>query len=282
MPPPVYLTQRAIFGQHALHHAQHAFGQRHVDGPRLTVSFRAIALPQRRHDPEGGIEAGDRIADADAHPHRWQIDGAGHMVGQVAQATDRLADHPEGGALGPRPVLAIAGDVRDDQVRPRPAQHIGAQPHLPELARPEILDHHIALRDQIEQQRPPLFRFQIQRDAALVAGMHRPPERAAIDHLAPATGGIAAARFDLDHVRPQIRQQPGAKGRRHEMADFEYAKAGQDRRRALRGHPISQSRKSRQDGNGPEPCPRCGAAQPLWSMPFPASLGCDSRYPPVR
>jgi hypothetical protein len=38
------------------------------------------------------------LSDRDPDPHRRQVGLAGGMVGEVAQAPDRLADHPEGGA----------------------------------------------------------------------------------------------------------------------------------------------------------------------------------------
>jgi len=41
-------------------------GQRHVQGSALSVPVRPVALPARRGDAEGRIEAGERVADADA------------------------------------------------------------------------------------------------------------------------------------------------------------------------------------------------------------------------
>ena len=111
---------------------------------------RPVALPQRRHDAEGGVEPGERVADADPDPHRRQVRCPGRMVGQVTQAPDRLADNAERGAVAVGPVLAEAGDVRDHEIGPAPAQRLLAQAQLGELPRPEVLHQRVAARGQAQ------------------------------------------------------------------------------------------------------------------------------------
>src|SRR5205085_1390270 len=129
-----------------------ALGQRHVERPARAVAAGPVPLPERRQYPDRRIEAGDAVADADPDPHRRQLARPGRMVGQVAQAADRLADHAEGGAVAIGAGLAVAGNMGDDQVGPRPPKYVDAETELRQLAGPEILDQHVALRDEAEHQ----------------------------------------------------------------------------------------------------------------------------------
>ena len=46
-------------------------------------------------------------------------DGAGHVVRQVPQPTQRLTNHPERGAVTGRTILPVAGDMGDHEAWPR-------------------------------------------------------------------------------------------------------------------------------------------------------------------
>src|SRR5262249_51719463 len=85
-----------------------------------------------------------------------------------------------------------------------------------EHAGAEILDDNVAAPDQLLDHRLAFWRFQIDRDAALVRVQHREIEAVrTLDVLQLAAGDVAAARhLDLDHVRTHPRQQlrPGRAG----------------------------------------------------------------------
>ena len=134
------------------------------------------------------------------------------MVGQVAQAADRLADDAERRPVAVGAVLAEARDVRDHEARPSPAQHLRAEAELAELPGAEVLDQGIAALDQAQHDPGGLRVLQVERDAALVAGVAGPPERVAVELLAPLSHGITARRLDLDDVRAKVAKQPCAEG----------------------------------------------------------------------
>ena len=110
------------------------------------------------------------------------------------------------------------------------------QPHLGELARPEVLHQGVALGHEAQDDLDRLLVFQVQGDAALVAGVQRPPGRDAVDLLAPLPHRVAGRRLDLDHVGAEVGQQPRAERRGDEMADLKDAQARQRAVRSSFGH----------------------------------------------
>src|SRR3954447_7754172 len=107
-----------------------------------------------------------------------------------------------------------------------------AQAHLGELARSKVFHQGVAPGREAQDDVDRLLVFQVQGDAALVAGVERPPGRDTVNLLAPLPDRIAGLRLDLDDVRAQIGEQPRAERRGDEMADLENAQA---RQRAVRG-----------------------------------------------
>ncbi len=84
-------------------------------------------------------------------------------------------------------------------------QHLGAEPHALERARPIVLDQHVAALDQLEQQLLAARVAQVERDALLVAGIDLPVQRLAAD--LPVAQRIALAGvLDLDHLGAEIGQ----------------------------------------------------------------------------
>src|SRR5262249_21869190 len=127
------------------------------------------------------------------------------MVCEMAQAPNRFADHPEGGAVAVDTVLPVAGNLREDQPGPRRFQLLARQPHFCELTWPEILDQRVTLRDETQDELRRLRFLQVHGDAALVARMHGPPRRSgAIDLAAPLPYRVTRERLDLDDVGAEI------------------------------------------------------------------------------
>ncbi len=91
-------------------------------------------------------------ATKNADPGRRQIRHRRRMIGQVAQPSDRLTDDAEGGAVAVDAVLPVAGDLRDHETGSDCLQLLAAEPHLRELAWPEVLDEHIAPLHKVKHQ----------------------------------------------------------------------------------------------------------------------------------
>lgn len=201
-----------------------------TDSLSATSRLRARESPPARsrcHHTEGGVKAGDRVADADPDPHRRQVRHARRMVAQMAQPADRFANHAERGLVAIGPVLPVAGDMGDDEIFARAAQRLRAEAEARQLARPEVLHHRVAFRGETKHDVLRLRVLQIDGNTALVAAVLRPPGRIAVDMGAPLPDRIAGRRFDLDHVGAQIAEQPRTERRGDEMADFQNAQAGE-------------------------------------------------------
>ena len=141
---------------------------------------------------------------------------------------------PEGGgvvagAVGLRPQVAVAGDVRVDDAGVAPADRLIVEAELFQDALAGVGDHDVGLRDQLLQNLPPLGGAQVQGDAALV-GVGDVKERVFVvrgRHLQLRPEGapvVALRRLDLDDVRAPVREHAAA-GRRGDKAcpldDFE-------------------------------------------------------------
>ena len=107
---------------------------------------RGVRVEQRHDGAEGGVDAGDRVADGHPDPHRRAVG----VADQFAHAADRLCDGGEAGALGHRPGLPERRDPRDDQVGIGLVQPVGPESPLLQGAGPEVLQQHVAVPDQVE------------------------------------------------------------------------------------------------------------------------------------
>ena len=91
---------------------------------------------------------------------------------------------------------------------------------LGELAWPEVFHEGVALGHKAQDDVDRLLVFQVQGDAALVAGVERPPGRDAVDLLAPLPHWVAGRRLDFYDLGAEVGQQPRAKRRGDEMANL--------------------------------------------------------------
>jgi len=101
---PGNLAQLLKGGDVRLHETESALVESRIDD--LTLA-RARAIVDRHHRPEGRVQAGDVIGEGGRHA-RWR---PVRLAGDLAQATDRLADHPVAAALAVRTLLAEATDA---------------------------------------------------------------------------------------------------------------------------------------------------------------------------
>ena len=111
-----------------------------------------------------------------------------------------------------------------------------AQPHLSKLARSEVLHQGVALGHETQDDLDGLLVLQVQGDAALVAGVQRPPGCDAVDLLAPLPHGVAGRRLNLNDIRAEVGQQPRAERRGDEVADLKDAQARQRAVQSSFGH----------------------------------------------
>jgi hypothetical protein len=104
-------------------------------------------------------------------------------------------------------LLAEAGDAQHHQPRVDVEQRVGAEPPLLHDPRPEVLHDHVRVGDELAQQLLPLRPAEVQRDRALVAGDHLPPQAVALAVPAVRAGRVAVRVLDLEHVGAHVAEQ---------------------------------------------------------------------------
>jgi len=138
--------------------------------------------------------------------------------------------------------------------------------HLGELAGPEVFHEGVALGHKAQDDVDRLLVFQVEGDAALVAGVERPPRRDAVDLLAPLPHRVAGRRLDFYDLGTQIGEQPRAERRGDEMANLENAQA---RQRAVWGsfeHVLIPARPLLYDGWVLHPADGCEPSRSTWTQ----------------
>ena len=192
-------------------HARHAVGRRlgakdgddRIEQRKVDDLSLAAALDdaQRNHHGVGAIQPGHHVGQRQRRQH-----GRAVAVAVLRrEPRHRLHQRAEAWPVAIRPVLAEAGDAHDDQLWIARVQHVGAETHLLQRARPEILDQHVALCEQIQQRVTAGLRAQVQRETLLVPRIDLPVQAQALH--APGTQRIAGPRvLDLDHLCALIGQ----------------------------------------------------------------------------
>ena len=201
---------------------QAAVIQRHLDQPALA---RALAPEQRRQHGLGGIHAGHQIDHGHAELERWLL----RFPIQRHQPGLALDHQVVAGALGlgARSVVARNGAV--DQAGLERLELLIAQAQLLGAAGLEVVQHHIALRQQVVDDLQAFGALQIHGDGPLVA-VHR----AVVGGLGLADANAPVARviaalgvLDLDHLGAEIGQHHAAHRARKHPRQIEHAHAFQ-------------------------------------------------------
>src|SRR6185369_14740577 len=139
-------------------------------------------------DADHAMQRRQRIADADADPHRH----APGLAGQVAQAAHRLGHDAEAGAVAIRPGLAIAADPQHDQAGIEPEQYVRAEPPAFQRTWAEVLDQHVGMAGELAHDFLRVVILQVQGERTFVARLDLPPYRGTVLEQAPFAQRIAA------------------------------------------------------------------------------------------
>src|SRR5260370_42491941 len=75
------------------------------------------------------------MADGYAHADGWELGRGGRMGGEIKKSGDRLPDDAKRRTIAIRPCLAVARNMRYDQIGSCRSQHGGYQGQLFQLAR---------------------------------------------------------------------------------------------------------------------------------------------------
>ena len=159
---PAHDVEEPVGRDQILDHPEHRFVDRHVDG---LPAVATASLDQRDRGAEGRIEAGKKIADADAGSHGRLT---GH-AGQGPQLAHRLSNGAEGRLFRHRPALAESGNRDMDQLFIDGLQRLVVETPGRQCSGLEVLDEEIRVPQQSVEQSGSLGVRDIERDQALVA-----------------------------------------------------------------------------------------------------------------
>ena len=223
---PADHSTRVVVGDGGLLHGQAGLGQRHIDDLPLAGDGTAIQRGQRAL---GGEHSGQGVPKRERKTW-WRA--AGEAV-HVPQTADRLGHRGVTGLVGIRTGLAVAGHSDQNDARVALAQNLITQVPLLQCAGPEVLDDDVAALGEVTEEFPTAGRAQIERDALLVAGVHRPEEMMSVDlGLPPGADRIRRAGWlDLDDLGAHVAEQSGGERPGDQRADFEHPNTVQSTRR---------------------------------------------------
>ncbi|MCY1217566.1 hypothetical protein D9M72_294830 [compost metagenome] len=169
-------------------------------------------------------QAGNHVPHRVVHMHRPALRGAR----QVGEAAPGFKDAGKARSRRIGPGLAEAGQPQHDQLRVGRVQRVEIQPPARQRAGAEVLDQHIELRQQAQEDLAPARRAHVERDAALAAVGHLPVQGVVLgNRLQPAQRIAAVGQFQLDHIGAHVGTQRGGKRAGHHGGHVEDAQSAQ-------------------------------------------------------
>ena len=209
--PFAHRAEGIVFRQQALHAVEHALVQRHVD--ELPFAAVHLPVPERHQNADHAMQRRQGVTDgnphADRHPPR--------LPGQVAEP-----------APWPRRGCRIPACRASGPVCPYPDMRSMTSPGLSSCSCSQPMPHSSSLpglkfstttsasaASRLTAAWPSALR-RSDRQGALVAGLHLPPDRGSVPEKPPFPERIAGSLgLDLDDVGTEIRQGLGGRtGRR--------------------------------------------------------------------
>ena len=198
--------------------------RRHEDGQRLGLHVEACgeqrAFDARpfsgrqlahigRRDAHGEQRAGMLVDDGRAD----RLGLAALVAGRAHQAGARLDDQVLRLAGEHRALAAPSGAARVDDVRLALPDVLVPEAETVHHAGAKILDHHVGLLDQRQDDLAAFGRLEIDREQALVAERAEIEAADAAGHFGagPAARTLAAERLDLDDLRAHVAEVLGAR-----------------------------------------------------------------------
>ena len=184
----------------AVHHRAQRRGDRdrgglvhgHLDPLSLA---RAFPLHQRAQNTGAEMDAREEVADRGAGLGRRAV----LVAGRVGDAAHRLDGDVHGGEIAIGAVEAEARAAAIDQARVELVQHVPAEAQAIHHARGEVLDQHVGLLDQREEDLLAARLLEIEHYRLLVGVQH--DQRVGLDSAFAAAHDVALRRLDLEHAR---------------------------------------------------------------------------------
>ncbi|SQH16765.1 Uncharacterised protein [Bordetella parapertussis] len=206
-----HLSRHEVHGRHVVEHRDLRVQHRDI---HMLSAPGALALGQHRQHAHGAEQAAAQVADGDAAAHRSRLgrSGNGHAA---AHALDHLVER---GTLRLRSGLPEAGHRTGDDARVDPRQRRMIDAQALRHAHAEVVEHHVGLAHQVQEDRLAGLALEVHADALLVAVQRQVVGAHAVARiigivLEQAAGALAGAgRLHLDGARAQVGKQHRAVG----------------------------------------------------------------------
>src|SRR5262249_17102182 len=206
---------------------------RRIDKCRIYIATAsgALALRQRRKDPDDRIDAGKNIRHRHPGARRFAFGGPG----QVHEPAHALRHQVIARARRIGPVLPETGHGAVDQPRALVAQARIVEPELRETPDLEVLDQYIGSGRELAHDPPTMLTLEVEFDGTLAAVGRVKVCRAEVcaafagdKRWAPAAGVVArAATLYLDHVGPKIGQDLASPWSGQDTGKLQHTKTSQ-------------------------------------------------------
>jgi hypothetical protein len=166
-------------------------------------------LDVRNQDALHGVERRQAVGDRHADLGRSRFRKPGH----VHQPRLALDDHVVAGLRSAGAGGAVAGDRTVNEPPVQSAHPIGPESQPLERARPEVLDEHVGVANQVLEQLAAFRRFQIDGNALLVPVDTQEIGAPAVHERCPRSRVVAMAGvLDLDDLGAHVAEQHRAQG----------------------------------------------------------------------
>ena len=204
---------------------------RHQRTADLGAFAGALALEQRGDDRAIKGERRRMVAHAGHGSRRQALRVRAHLVHQAGARPPGRGVKARLVRLGA--VFAIGGERRIDQALVEMRKLVEGDAEAAPDRRRMVGDEHVGAEDEIVDDLPRLRTFEIERQAALVAGVDRPAIVLLAHRHAGLKGKVAegiagAGGLDLDHLRAEIGHDGCCCGRRNEARRIEHLEPGEN------------------------------------------------------
>jgi len=175
----------------------------------------ALALHQGAQDAGAEMDAGQEVADGGAGLG-WRPVG---LAGRVGDAAHRLDGDVHGGEIAIGAVEPEARAAAIDQARVDLAEHVPADAQAIHDAHGEVLDQHIGLGHQFEEELLAARLLEVEHHRLLVGVQH--DQRPGLDLALAAAHDVALRRLDLEHAGAHEAQRQPAIGSVVDLPEIE-------------------------------------------------------------
>ena len=199
---------------------QHRVDHRQVD---VLADTGPLGVLEGGHHPDHAVQPGERVANRQGDVAR--LVGAVEELLAGEQPGLGVDDRGIGRPIALRALLAEARDREHDQSGVHCRERLPAEPEARHHARPVVLEDHVGLRCQLQDQLATFRATEVDADRALAHVLLGEIARQVVDLAADHAGHVTLGWFDLDDVGAEIAQHAADEGPCEHAGEIEHLDA---------------------------------------------------------